>query len=119
MKKIIIAAVLYTVDAILSVRILVLCLVVGATAGKHACCEHYGKRECHKFILYHNSSPCVYSSPYYICICQTCKSRPYISARGPPSPALTSRTLAKKEPPRYAPAGVLKPNLYLKEEEKF
>ena len=91
----------------------------GATAGKHACCEHYGKRECHKFILYHNSSPCVYSSPYYICICQTCKSRPYISARSPPSPALTSRTPAKKEPPRDAPAGVLKPNLYLKEEEKF
>ena len=28
-------------------------------------------------------------------------------------------TLAKKEPPRDAPAGVLKPNLYLKEEEKF
>ena len=26
---------------------------------------------------------------------------------------------AKKEPPRDAPAGVLKPNLYLKEEEKF
>ena len=25
----------------------------------------------------------------------------------------------KKEPPRDAPAGVLKPNLYLKEEEKF
>ena len=38
---------------------------------------------------------------------------------GPPSPALTSHTLAKKEPPRDAPAGVLKPNLYLKEEEKF
>ena len=38
-------------------------------------CECHGKRKCHKFILYHNSSPCVYSSPYYICICQTCKSR--------------------------------------------
>jgi hypothetical protein len=35
-----------------------------------------------------------------------------------PSPALTSRP-TKKEPPRDAPAGVLKPNLYLKEEEKF
>ena len=38
-------------------------------------------RDSHKFILYHNSSPCVYSSPDYICICQTCKSRPYISAK--------------------------------------
>ena len=28
-------------------------------------------------------------------------------------------TYKKKEPPRDAPAGVLKPNLYLKEEEKF
>lgn len=40
-----------------------------------------------------------------VCACRPLRLRPVL--------------YQKKEPPRDAPAGVLKPNLYLKEEEKF